>query len=75
MNAEVTAENNVYSVLLDPFYMHTKHPTHEDQGSVQVLIVLLDEVVIVLVHLPLVLVIKLRTGGHRPTCDGWEIRC
>ena len=75
MNAEVTAENNpAYTIPLDSFYMPHEPVTHEDQRSVQVLVVLLDEVPIVLVRFPLVLVIKLRTGSHCPARYGWKIR-
>ena len=60
MEVEVTARNNpTYNVSLDSLHMPQEFFTHEDQGSVQVLVVLLDEVLVVSVHLPLVLIIKL----------------
>ena len=75
MNAEVMAENNpVYGVSLDSFHILHGFFTHEDQRYVQVLVVLLDEVLIVPICLPLVFVLKPRTGGHRPTRDGREMR-
>ena len=62
MNAEVTVENNFIR-----FVPHTIRTPHKDHGSVQVLAVLLDEVLVILVRFPLVLIIKLRTGNHNFT--------
>ena len=61
-------------IPLDRLHTPHKFPTHKDQCSVQVLVVLLYQVLVVLVRLPLVLVVELGAGSHGPTRDGGKIR-
>ena len=49
-------------IPLDRSHSPHKFPTHKDQRSVQVFVVLLYEVLVVLVRFPLVLVVEFGTG-------------
>ena len=70
MNAVVMAENRPDSATGQAFWLCEREGTHENEGGIQIVIVLLLEIFVVLGDFFFELVVETGPGvfGHRPQC-------